>query len=475
MPDLRHLQKSLKITYLVALTYVRRHSSRVFLGLLLISLAIFFQLKFNILNFSNNSVSEGLVGTYQEHDLPTELTKLASRPLVDVDETGRVIPAIAKSWEVNSDATNYKFILSDGAKWVTGEPIKAQDIEISIPNAIVSTPDDRTLEFKLKESYSAFPSLLTKPVFKKGTILGTGPYKIEKVEKSRIFITKIVLEPVTNNLPKVTVRFYPNEKTALTGFALGEIQSILGLTDSMITGNSDLESPLIKQQTRVDYTKIVGVFYNTKDAVLSNRSLRQTLSFAAPVITGTVEANNPYPPRSWAVSQDSKDYLNNPDEAKSALDRAKVNSSAELLSKELVLTTTSALEKVGQEIILAWRNLGINAVLRVESGIPQQFQALLITQSIPSDPDQYFLWHETQKETNLTQYDQKRVDKDLEDGRKLIKEDDRKQAYLDFQKVLLEDAPATFMYFPKYNIVYLKKAESKLNQILPLQFSALVK
>lgn len=475
MPDLTDLQKSLKITYLVTLIYIRRNSSRFFLGLILVLLAIFLQFKFNILSISNNSVSEGLVGTYQEHDLPTELTRLVSRPLVDIDETGRVVPAIAKSWEINSDATDYKFTLNDGAKWVTGEAIKAPDIEISIPNATVSTPDDKTLEFKLNESYSAFPSLLTKPVFKKGTLIGTGPYKIEKVEKSRIFITKIILEPATNNLPKVTVRFYPNEKTALTGFALGEIQSLLGLSDNMITGNKDLQSSLIKQQTRVDYTKIVAIFYNTKDEALSNRSFRQALSFAAPLISGQVEANNPYPPMSWAISPDAKDYLGKPGEAKQALERAKTNGPSDLLTKELVLTTTSALEKVGQETIAAWRSIGINAVLRVESGIPQQFQALLITQSIPSDPDQYFLWHETQKGTNLAQYDQKRVDKDLEEGRRLIKEDDRKQAYLDFQKVLLEDSPATFIYFPKYNVVYLKKAESKLNQILPLQFSSLVK
>jgi len=116
--------------------------------------------------------------------------------------------------------------------------------------------------------------------------------------------------------------------------------------------------------------------------------------------------------------------------------------------------------------------LGVNAVLRVESGIPQKFQALLITQEIPADPDQYFLWHESQKETNLTKYQQKRIDKDLEDarGKDGLKEDFRKEKYFDFQKVLLEDAPATFIYFPKYNVFYLSKAENKLNQILPLQF-----
>ncbi len=469
------LQSNFKIAFLVALTFIRRHSNQVFLWILVILAALFLQIKFNLLKLSTNTVSEGLIGTYQEHDLPTEVTRLASRGLVDIDETGRVKPDLAESWEVNKEATSYRFKLKKGISWINGDQIKASDLEFSIPNTTVSFPDQSTIEFKLTDSYSAFPSLLTKPLFKKGTLIGTGPYKIQNIDKSRIFITKVVLNAPNSNLPKVIVRFYPNEKTALTGFALGETQSVLGASDSLIASPETPNTSLVKLNTRVDYTKIVGVFYDTSDSVLGNRSLRQALSFAAPLIKNEVEANSPYPPMSWALNKDAKDYLEKSDEAKLALERAKSNSSAELLSKELVLTTTSQLENVGKEIISSWKNLGINAVLRVESGVPQKFQALLITQSIPSDPDQYFLWHETQKETNLTKYNQKRVDKDLEDARKVTGEEERKQLYWDFQKVLLEDAPATFLYFPKYNILYLKKVEGKLNQVLPLQFSQLVK
>lgn len=463
-----------KISFLVALTLMRRNSERVFLLLLSLFAVIFLQVKFNFINLSPNIVIEGFVGTFQEHDLPSEVTRLASQGLVDIDEAGRVIPSLAE-FEVNKEATQYKFKLRNGVKWINGEQIKSSDLEFSIPNTSISFPDDKTIEFKLPESYSAFPSLLTRPVFKKGTMIGTGPYKIQSIEKSRIFITKVVLDTPNSNFPKVVIRFYPNEKTAMTGFMLGETQSLMGVSNSLIAASGELNTPLIKLMTRVDYTKVVGIFYDTTDSVLANRSLRQALSFAAPQIKNEIEANSPYPPMSWVLNQDAKDYLDNPDEAKAALVRARNNSSEELLNKELSLTTTTQLEDVGKEIISKWRDLGLNAIVRVESGVPQKFQALLITQSIPADPDQYFLWHETQKETNLTKYNQKRVDKDLEDARKVTSEEERKGLYFDFQKVLLEDAPATFLYFPKYNILYLKKAEGKLNQVLPLQFSALVK
>ena len=154
------------------------------------------------------------------------------------------------------------------------------------------------------------------------------------------------------------------------------------------------------------------------------------------------------------------------EEGKNALTRAKSQIAKEKLASEITLTTTPNLEEAGNKVINSWKSLGLNVKLRVESGIPQNFQALLITQSIPQDPDQYYLWHATQIKTNLSGYDSKRVDKALEDGRKIITEEERKEKYFDFQKILLEDAPAVFLYFHKYNIAYLKKSEKLLEKVL---------
>lgn len=459
--------RSIKITYLIILLWFKRQWKITVGGLFFVLLILIMQLKFNVIALNIGAVSEGLVGTYQGHDLPTEVIRLISGSLVQVDKNGRTVPGLAESWESNENLTTYTFKLRQNLKWTDGTALKAEDLEFSIPSTQVNIIDSRTIEFKLNDSYTAFPSLLTKPILKKGTSIGTGPYKIVKEEKSRIFITKLILKSTTG-LPDLVIRFYPNEKTALTGFALGEVSSLLGVNIKQ-TNN-----PLVKNRSKVDNTKIVTIFYNMKDPVLggnANRAFRQALSYGSPIIENEVEANNPYPVSSWAFNKDVKDYLGKPEEAKAALAKAKASNSEELLRKEIILTTTPQLEEVGKKVISAWRELGINGVLRVESGIPQKFQALLITQSIPEDPDQYFLWHETQ-DTNLTKYEQKRIDKDLEDGRKIKDEEERKEKYFDFQKVLLEDSPATFLYFPKYNIYYLKKFESRLDKILQLQFSA---
>lgn len=429
----------------------------------LIPVCIFAQAKFNLF-YNSNIISLGLIGTYQEHDLPIQVTKLISGGLVKVMENGHAVPNLVSGWEVNNDATVFKFKLKPGLKWADGSQIRSQDLVFEIPNVDVSTPDEATVQFNLKESYSPFPSLLTGPILKRESMLGTGPYKITRIEKSLIFITKLELKPLDSTLPGISIRFYPNEKVATVGFNLGEAQALLGFSNSRTFS----QNPKVAVLQKKDYGRMVSVLFNTRDSVLANRSLRQALSFSTPKISGEELADNPYPHSLWAYNPDSKKYLSNPDEAKAAMERAKSNLSDEQLKGEIILTATPNLEEVGNLIIKEWKSLGLNAKLRIESGIPQNFQALLITQSIPSDPDQYGLWHATQTKTNLTKYDSKRADKALEDGRKIITEEDRKQKYFDFQKTLLEDAPAVFLYFPKYNIAYLKKKEAVLNKILPL-------
>lgn len=462
--------KSIKLWILILIHSVKR-KWRLFAGSLICLVAlIFIQQRLGFITFES-ALSEGFVGTYQSHDLPIEVTRLLSQGLVKPDEQGRMKPNLVSGWEFNKEATEFTFKLNEGLRWVNGEPIRSFDLEFPIPNVEVSYPNDRTIVFKLKEPFSPFPSLLTKPIFKKGTLIGTGPYLIKRIEKSKVFIAKMYLSSNDPEFPSIIIRFYPNEDTAKTGFILGETETLFGINSYQDL----LTNPLVKLYQKTDYGKIVTLLYNTKHPKLGNRSLRQALGFIIPKIENSEEANNPFSIYSWAYDQTSKKYLGNPQEAKEALERAKSAIGKGILGDELILTTNPQLEEIGNKIIAAWKELGFDAKLRTESGIAQNFQALLITQTITVDPDQYILWHSTQEKTNLTKYSSARVDKDLEDGRKILDENERRGKYEDFQKALLEDAPATFLYYPKYNLVYLKKAETNLFRVLDLQIDPLKK
>ncbi len=408
------------------------------------------------------TLTQGFIGTYQEKDLPETVTNLVSKSLVRLDKSGMPQSELAEKWEVNESATEYLFTLKPDLKWSDGQEIVSSDIEFTIPDVEVTYPEPNKIKFKIADSFSPFPTLLTKPIFKKNTLIGVGPYTINQIKKDGLFIKRISMSTTSPGLPQLIIKFYPNEKIAKTSMKLGEIESLFGVNEL----SNKQENPQYGVWSLTNYEQLVTIFYNAKDPVLSDENFRLALSYFAPRIENEEEAITSLPPSSWAFNKDVKDFLNNPDAGKNAWDKVKNGKDT-----TINLTVTSSLKSIGNLVVEEWKKNGINAQLTEESGVPQNFQALLITQEIPADPDQYALWHSTQLGgSNISQYASPRIDKDLEDGRKLTDLEVRKSKYHDFQKTLLDRAPATFLYFPKYNVEYLKKSESKLMEVLKLQF-----
>ncbi len=464
--------------YKYFLTFISRISSKgkfqlVFFLAFVIFVGVFgfFAVKYSPV-FFKPVVKQGIVGTYTESDLPEMVTKLLSSGLVRVDQSGTPQPELAASWEATSEGKIYNVSLRKDITWVDGTPVTADSFSVPFKegsderekNIEQKVIDGATIQFALPDGFSPFPTLLNRQIFKNGTWIGTGPYTISRVKKDGIFVKELVLDSKMEELPRVVVRFYPSEKTAKNALRLGEIQALMGVNEP-----GELSSDRIyKLKYHTNYQQLVTIFFNTADPVLSDENLRLALSYSAPTIEGEIEARTSISPESWAFNSEVKDYLGNEEAAKLAM--KKVQNADKVKSETITLTATPYLMSVGEQVIAEWKKLGINAVLRVEAGVPQNFQALLITQNIPTDPDQYALWHSTQTQTNITKYANPRVDKDLEDGRQNLDLAVRKQKYQDFQKVLLDHAPAAFLYFPKYNILYMKKIEPQLQQVINLQF-----
>ncbi|MEK7092766.1 MAG: peptide-binding protein, partial [Patescibacteria group bacterium] len=85
--------------------------------------------------------------------------------------------------------------------------------------------------------------------------------------------------------------------------------------------------------------------------------------------------------------------------------------------------------------------------------VPSDFQIFLGDFQLSKDPDQYSLWHSSQPQ-NISNYQNLRIDKLLEDGRKTTDIEKRRKIYEDFQKYLLADSPASFLFFPyEYDLI----------------------
>ncbi len=91
----------------------------------------------------------------------------------------------------------------------------------------------------------------------------------------------------------------------------------------------------------------------------------------------------------------------------------------------------------------------------------QKFDAIILGWVMPiSDTDPYQIFHSSQavgRGSNSVSFKNKRADELIELNRKEFDPEKRKQYMLEFQEILHEEQPYTFLYIPKSNIVYHKR------------------
>lgn len=382
----------------------------------------------------------GLIGKYSTDDLPDRILKKLSQGLTVVAQDGSAASGLAEKWEVSGDGTIYTFFLRDDLFWQDDNRFSASDINFNFSDVDQEVLDHKRIKFVLKEPFTPFPIILSKPVFKE-ELLGVGPFKATKVKKKANTVESIKLAGPEKN---IVYKFYPTLETAKQAFKIGEIDILEGLFVNPFSGNWQ---EFVEEEKEVKKDQYVAVFLNNKDEFLSEKTARQALAYATSKENGETRALTPLNLDSWAYSEDVKKYDFSPDKARELLGKNK-EEAAEI---RITLSTTQPFLGQAEKIKKDWEEvLGITVDILVINTIPEDFQALLTAQEIPADPDQYPLWHSTQSQ-NFIGYKSPRVDKILEDGRKerdLIK---RKELYADFQKFLLEDCPVIFLYHP---IVY---------------------
>ena len=84
---------------------------------------------------------------------------------------------------------------------------------------------------------------------------------------------------------------------------------------------------------------------------------------------------------------------------------------------------------------------------------PREYDAVLFGQVLGLDPDPYAFWHSSQKRDpglNLALYHNPKVDKLLEEARQTSSEEERKKKLGEFQKFVVDDIPAVFLFSPRY-------------------------
>ncbi len=381
----------------------------------------------------------GTTGRFTADTLPNSILWKIGDGLTKLGADGSTEPDLASSWETPDKGKTWVFHLKDGTTWQDGKPVLSANISYPFSDLTIVRPDTKTIIFKLQTPYSAFPSVVSKPVFKSG-LLGTGNWEVKKLSLVGSYVNEITL---VNKDKRIVYKFYPTEEQTKLAFELGEINEIEGIFDSKPFSSWKK----VKITKNVNTGEYVAVFFNTQDKTLSDKTLRQALSYAInkDAFEGK-RAISPISIDSWAYNPQVKPYDFDTAKAKGIIDDYK--KSAKIDQLVINLTTPPILLSEAESIVRDWQAAGITVNLQVISNIPSDYQSLLAVFDIPEDPDQYSAWHSTQTATNITKYSNPRIDKLLEDGRTEIDTQSRKQTYFDFQRFLVEDSPAVFLYYP---------------------------
>lgn len=388
--------------------------------------------------------SVGIVGAYTLDTLPKDVVSDISEGLTTIAPDGSVKPDVAQSWTISKDGKKYIFYLNKNVLFSDGTPVTSKKITYSFSDVSVDRPNDYTIVFTLKEPYSPFLTSVSRPIFKEGYV-GIGEYRIKQASFNGTFLQSLTLASSTKTPALKIYQFYPTQDSLKVAFALGEITKALHVTDTSFQNTSFDKFPHVTISKGINYSQLVAIFYNTQDKNLSDKKLRDALSYALPNTFSSGErAYSPIAPPSWAYSQD--------------ISRTQDLTHAQLLLEAsigkdiknfppITITTLPRFVPVAQVVQNSWKKIGISSTIQVVDSLPPVFQVYIGEYMVPQDPDQYTLWHSL-AENNITNYKSVRIDKLLEDGRKTLDKSQRASMYAEFQKYLVDDQPATFLYFP---------------------------
>ncbi len=436
------MSKSSRYFVRLTLAFINRFKLIFFVGILL-GIFSFIFLTILIPRLPRQTEKIGIIGEYSTNNLPDSIVKMIGSGLTTLDKLGQAQPAIAESWAASDSGKIWTFNVGKNLHWQDKTSVTTADINYNFSDVSVANPDKYTIVFKLKTPLADFPVILAKPIFKQG-LLGVGEWRVTGLTLAGNFIETLTL--MDSNNDRKIFKFYPTEARAKLAFELGQVEKVVDLATAkpFDTWNT------AKVTGNMDQQRYVAVFFNTADNVVGDKDMRQALSYG---INKSMWKDNralgPISPNSWAYNPSVKPYDHDIDRAKELIDAAKIDPAARK-SLKVTLTTSPNLLDVANKIAKDWKEIGVDTSIQVTSFVPDSYQAFLATYDIPTDPDQYNTWHSTQNATNITKYKNTRIDKLLEDGRLEVDQTKRKGVYFDFQKFLLEDAPAAFLYYPTY-------------------------
>lgn len=407
---------------------------------------------------------EGIVGQftntnplYAQTEVDVSASKLIFSGLLKYDSSGKLVPDMAESYQIDSTETQYKVYLKKDLKWQDGQPVTASDVVytyklIQNPEAksflisswrgvTVTQVDDYTVLFGLSNALSAFPHSLTTGIipehimgktspaqlrsskFNNEQPVGSGPFKFSSVDlevKDGSTNSRIVLEPNKEyyggspKLERFVIRTYKDESSLIDAFRAKEVDSMVGLK----TSPDDVDA---KQSSiyRIPLSTEVMVFFKNNQEILKDPVVRKALVLSIdkqqslnvlnyPVLS----VNGPLISQQIGYNKTYAQITNKKEEANQILETAgwKKDPNTGIRAKEgkslkfkMFSATNPEFTSLSANLQKQWRELGAEVEIVLQSDEDLQasvsthnYDSLMYGISVGGDPDVYAYWHGSQ-------------------------------------------------------------------------------
>jgi peptide/nickel transport system substrate-binding protein len=322
--------------------------------------------------------------------------------------------------------------------------------------------------------------------------IGSGPYKVRSISRNSSGVPSVYeLAPFNKYalgkpyIKKIRMVFYPSEEALLKGYAGKTVRNINSVSYGKL-------KDLSNKNTRIERSvlpRIFAVFFNQNQApIFSNKEVRRALDAAIDkkkiveeVLGGYgTKIESPIPP---GILKTQKGDLTANGEGEAGADKKspreilesdgwewnaeeevwkkKTKTEEQRLDFSIATSNTPELKLAAEIIAGAWREIGIRVDLKIfdvgdlnQNVIrPRKFDSLLFGEIIGRELDLFAFWHSSQRNDpglNIALYANITADKLLEEARGTRGRENREEKYREFEKEILSDIPAVFLYSPDF-------------------------
>jgi len=424
-------------------------------------------------------------------------------PLISEKPDGKVRPALAESWIYSEDLKSITYTIAKGATWHDGKPVTAEDVIFTVEQILSSKNNSplaqklnyvesvealspRRVRFNLKQVFAGeLQSTNIRPIPKhilekednlagidfNVNPVGSGPYKMKEWNKGKWIEMTANPDYFRGRAPVDRMVFYTPSS----------IEELLGELEA---GNVDLAfnlPPGNNYDTLNSYRKVLTpgrsyTYIGWNIERFSDKKLRQAFSIAIDrrkIISDVLEnygqvINGPITPEHWAYNPSLRGIRRDKEGAAALIEglgyskRRGQKYYQGLNIKILVEEGNAIRRKVAASVVSDLKDVGVQSSIVTLSG------AELIKRLFNKEFDAYILGWDVEKEFNPFQiwgsngiynfvgYKNSKIDSLIGEALLSLDREKAKKALYEFQEIIRDDLPYTFLYAPK-EITLVKK------------------